>query len=103
VDYLHSNGIAHRDLKPENILCSGDDENEVVKVTDFGLSKIFKVSEQYPFFLRNDALVNQLLQEDDLQTSVGSPAYAAPEIFSNVRSYDKSVDMWSLGVIVFVL
>eukprot|EP01102_Stenamoeba_stenopodia_P011797 TRINITY_DN3648_c0_g1_i1.p1 TRINITY_DN3648_c0_g1~~TRINITY_DN3648_c0_g1_i1.p1 ORF type:complete len:930 (+),score=207.80 TRINITY_DN3648_c0_g1_i1:328-3117(+) len=83
VDYLHSNGIAHRDLKPENILCSGDDENEVVKVTDFGLSKIFK--------------------EDDLQTSVGSPAYAAPEIFSNVRSYDKSVDMWSLGVIVFVL
>lgn len=83
VEYLHANGIAHRDLKPENILCSGDDSNEVVKITDFGLSKIFK--------------------DDDLQTSVGSPAYAAPEIFSNVKSYDKAVDMWSLGVIVFVL
>lgn len=40
VEYMHNNGIAHRDLKPENLLCSGPN-NEIIKVTDFGLSKDF--------------------------------------------------------------
>eukprot|EP01101_Sappina_pedata_P008701 TRINITY_DN487_c0_g1_i1.p1 TRINITY_DN487_c0_g1~~TRINITY_DN487_c0_g1_i1.p1 ORF type:complete len:942 (+),score=436.57 TRINITY_DN487_c0_g1_i1:21-2846(+) len=83
VAYLHASGIAHRDLKPENILSSGDEDNEILKITDFGLSKVFN--------------------DDKLQTSVGSPAYAAPEIFMDVESYDCSVDMWSLGVIIYVL
>eukprot|EP01100_Stratorugosa_tubuloviscum_P014048 TRINITY_DN728_c2_g1_i1.p1 TRINITY_DN728_c2_g1~~TRINITY_DN728_c2_g1_i1.p1 ORF type:complete len:912 (-),score=422.08 TRINITY_DN728_c2_g1_i1:187-2922(-) len=83
VAYMHKNGVAHRDLKPENILSSGDDENEVIKITDFGLSKVFLGS--------------------NLQTSVGSPNYAAPELFLNQQPYDKSVDIWSLGVIIFVI
>lgn len=37
VSYLHQIGIAHRDLKPENLLCSGSDENEIVKIADFGM------------------------------------------------------------------
>jgi len=82
VDYLHSNGIAHRDLKPENLLSSGDDENEVIKIIDFGLSKKFG--------------------DEQLVTSVGSPGYVAPEVLTET-SYDKSVDMWSVGVILYIL
>jgi serine/threonine protein kinase len=82
VDYLHSNGIAHRDLKPENLLSSGDDENEVIKIIDFGLSKKFG--------------------DEQLVTSVGSPGYVAPEVLT-AESYDKSVDMWSVGVILYIL
>lgn len=82
VEYLHSNGIAHRDLKPENLLSSGDDDNEVIKIIDFGLSKKFG--------------------DEQLVTSVGSPGYVAPEVLT-AESYDKSVDMWSVGVILYIL
>lgn len=82
IAYLHSQGIAHRDLKPENLLSSGDNENEIIKVADFGLSKNFG--------------------EDKLQTSCGSPTYVAPEVL-NSDHYDKSVDMWSIGVIIYIL
>lgn len=83
VSYLHKIGIAHRDLKPENLLCSGDDENEIVKIADFGLSKIF-----------ND--------EEELMTSCGTPGYVAPEVLM-CESYDKSVDMWGIGIITYIL
>lgn len=83
VSYLHNIGIAHRDLKPENLLCSGADETEVVKIADFGLSKIF-----------ND--------EEELMTSCGTPGYVAPEVLM-CESYDKSVDMWGIGIITYIL
>jgi calcium/calmodulin-dependent protein kinase I len=83
VEYLHSQGIAHRDLKPENLLCSGSDESEIVKIADFGLSKIF-----------ND--------EEELRTSCGTPGYVAPEVLM-CESYDKSVDMWGIGIITYIL
>jgi len=82
VDYLHSNGIAHRDLKPENLLSAGDSEKEVIKIADFGFSKNFG--------------------EEKLMTSCGSPGYVAPEVLTS-ESYDKSVDMWSVGVIIYIL
>jgi len=84
VDYLHENGIAHRDLKPENLLSSGDGESEVVKIADFGFSKNFGED------------------GEKLMTSCGSPGYVAPEILT-AESYDKSVDMWSVGVIIYIL
>jgi len=85
VEYLHSKGIAHRDLKPENILCSGDDdETMVIKISDFGLSKIFSAGEV-------------------LKTACGTPDYAAPEVLSSTGSYSNAVDMWSVGVITYVL
>jgi len=80
VGYLHSRNIAHRDLKPQNLLSSG--EPEVVKIVDFGFSKNFA--------------------EDKMVTSVGSPSYVAPEVLS-ADSFDMSVDMWSVGVILYVL
>jgi len=82
VAYLHEHGIAHRDLKPENLLTSGDGDSEVIKIADFGFSKNFG--------------------EDKLKTSCGSPGYVAPEVLTN-EDYDNSVDMWSVGVIIYIL
>eukprot|EP01120_Amphizonella_sp_Union-15-10_P015634 TRINITY_DN807_c0_g4_i1.p1 TRINITY_DN807_c0_g4~~TRINITY_DN807_c0_g4_i1.p1 ORF type:complete len:439 (-),score=89.98 TRINITY_DN807_c0_g4_i1:106-1422(-) len=82
VDYMHSNGVAHRDLKPENLLCSGKDNSEI-KITDFGLSKSFS-------------------GEVTLQTACGTPDYVAPEVLLS-KPYDCSVDIWSVGVITYIL
>jgi calcium/calmodulin-dependent protein kinase I len=82
VAYLHENDIAHRDLKPENLLSAGSDENEIIKIADFGFSKNFG--------------------EEKLMTSCGSPGYVAPEVLT-CESYDNSVDMWSIGVILYIL
>jgi len=84
VDYLHSKGIAHRDLKPENLLCSESEEGVVIKIADFGLSKAFA----------NGSV---------LETSCGTPDYAAPEVLRMDGAYDKSVDLWSMGVITYVV
>jgi len=83
VSYLHSKGIAHRDLKPENLLCSGNDDNEIVKIADFGLSKV-----------QSD--------EDLLSTSCGTPGYVAPEVLL-CECYNESVDMWGIGIITYIL
>ena len=82
VSYLHSHDIAHRDLKPENLLSAGSGDHEVIKIADFGFSKNFG--------------------EEKLMTSCGSPGYVAPEVLTS-ESYDKSVDMWSVGVILYIL
>jgi calcium/calmodulin-dependent protein kinase I len=84
VDYLHSKGIAHRDLKPENLLCSENEEGVVIKIADFGLSKAFA----------NGSM---------LETHCGTPDYAAPEVLRMEGTYDKSVDLWSMGVITYVV
>lgn len=84
VDYCHSRGVYHRDLKPENLLL---DENSNLKVTDFGLSALAESK-------RLDGL---------LHTTCGTPAYVAPEVI-NRRGYDGAkADVWSCGVILFVL
>ncbi|KAG6603543.1 CBL-interacting protein kinase 18, partial [Cucurbita argyrosperma subsp. sororia] len=84
VDYCHSRGICHRDLKPENLLL---DEHGNLKVSDFGLS----------------ALAESKRQDGLLHTTCGTPAYVAPEVI-NRRGYDGcKADIWSCGVILFVL
>ncbi|GAM25721.1 hypothetical protein SAMD00019534_088960 [Acytostelium subglobosum LB1] len=82
VGHLHANGIAHRDLKPQNLLCAGEDGDDI-RVADFGLSKIFG-------------------EGDRLETCCGSPEYVAPEVLE-CKPYDKACDLWSVGVITYVL
>jgi 5'-AMP-activated protein kinase, catalytic alpha subunit len=84
VDYCHSRGVYHRHLKPENLLL---DENETLKVSDFGLS----------------ALSESKRQDGLLHTACGTPAYVAPEVLSRKGYSGAKADVWSCGVILFVL
>ena len=83
VKYLHFFGIIHRDLKPENIMMSDKSENPVLKIVDFGLSKVLGITEKS-------------------NESYGTLAFAAPELILK-KNYNKSIDIWSLGVIVYFL
>ena len=83
VEYLHSVGICHRDLKPENLLYYEKSKNSKIMLSDFGLSKIF-----------NDDQV--------MKTACGTPGYVAPEVLRR-KGYRKEVDMWSIGVITYIL
>ncbi|CAN1180069.1 CBL-interacting serine/threonine-protein kinase 10 [Linum perenne] len=84
VDFCHSRGVYHRDIKPENLLL---DENENLKVSDFGLS----------------ALAESKRQDGLLHTTCGTPAYVAPEVI-NRKGYDGAkADIWSCGVVLYVL
>lgn len=81
VEYCHRHKIVHRDLKPENLLL---DEHLHVKIADFGLSNI-------------------MTDGNFLKTSCGSPNYAAPEVISGKLYAGPEVDVWSCGVILYVL
>ncbi|RZB47705.1 CDPK-related kinase 7-like isoform X2 [Glycine soja] len=82
VAFCHLQGVVHRDLKPENFLYISKDENSTLKVIDFGLSDYVKPDER-------------------LNDIVGSAYYVAPEVLH--RSYGTEADMWSIGVIAYIL
>eukprot|EP00300_Choanocystis_sp_HF-7_P005771 c14261_g2_i2.p1 GENE.c14261_g2_i2~~c14261_g2_i2.p1 ORF type:complete len:472 (+),score=111.40 c14261_g2_i2:33-1418(+) len=83
VEYLHSHGIVHCDLKPENLIFDKPGEDATLKIADFGLSSLMPPNGKLSRFC-------------------GTPQYTAPEMLER-RPYDQAVDMWSCGVIFYVL
>lgn len=79
--YLHSKNIIHRDIKLENLLL---DESRTLKIIDFGFSMCIK----------NDQRINNFC---------GTPTYMAPEIVSKKEYYGPPIDVWALGVLLYVL
>jgi len=88
VEYLHKEGIVHRDLKPENMLCMRRMWPWRVKLCDFGLA--------------NFADKSSAGKDAEMDTQVGTPYFAAPEVVQGAK-YDASVDIWSCGVIMYTL
>ncbi|CAM8890144.1 unnamed protein product [Rhodiola kirilowii] len=82
VQMCHKHGVMHRDLKPENFLFANKKETAPLKAIDFGLSVFFKPGEKF-------------------SEIVGSPYYMAPEVLK--RNYGPEVDVWSAGVILYIL
>jgi calcium-dependent protein kinase len=80
--YCHSNNIVHRDLKPQNMLFESREPNARLKVIDFGTSQVFDPSQK-------------------MQLKIGTPYYVSPEVLR--RSYDSKCDIWSCGVILYIL
>merc|ERR1719409_1680432 len=82
--YMHENHVCHRDLKPENFLFTTKDpiEKTHLKVIDFGLAVKFEIGQV-------------------LTTKAGTPYYVAPQVLAG--KYDHSADLWSCGVIMYVL
>ncbi|KAK1416462.1 hypothetical protein QVD17_32253 [Tagetes erecta] len=82
VHVCHFMGVMHRDLKPENFLMVSEDDEHALKATDFGLSVFIEEGKIY-------------------KEKVGSPYYVAPEVLR--KRYGKEVDVWSAGVILYIL
>merc|ERR1719411_1125530 len=83
LEYCHNKGVAHRDLKPENCLLG---DGFLIKLVDFGFATVFK---------------GESGMEQKMLTALGTPGYAAPKILKR-KKYTKNVDIFSLGVILFI-
>jgi serine/threonine protein kinase len=81
LDYIHSKNIVHRDLKPDNVLLGKDDR---LKISDFGLS-------------------TEVSSNGRCKTRCGTRYFCAPEIIGGFAYFGKQADMWSLGVILYVM
>ena len=82
INYCHKRNIVHRDLKPENLLLDKDGENPRVTIIDFGTSGVYEPGQK-------------------MSQKYGTPYYIAPEVLK--KSYDHMCDLWSCGVILYIL
>ena len=84
MQYLHSCGIVHRDIKPENLLYKTKSADSPIMLADFGLAKV-------------------LANGQEMHTMCGTPGYVAPEILGGKAGYTSAVDIWSIGVVAYIL
>jgi len=82
--YCHKKGICHRDIKPENILLVNENDLTHIKIADFGCAK-------------------RITGPKCMKTLCGSPQYVAPELLTHDDGYNEMCDMWSCGVVIYVL
>jgi len=83
ISYCHVNNVVHGDLKPKNLLLLSPDDDSSIKLADFGFA-------------------SRLYASNSLTKQCGTPYFVAPEILTN-RGYDEKADMWSVGVIIYIL
>jgi len=84
LSYMHVRGIMHRDIKPENLILKDADNDWNVKIADFGLATTVNPNGEYLF------------------KRCGTPGYVAPEVLADAK-YDQKVDVFSAGVILYIL
>ena len=82
--YMHEQKVVHRDLKPENILLQSKQPDSPIMVADFGLARVVSKKEM-------------------MKTACGTPGYVAPEILKNKGYDDSACDIWSAGVILYIM
>jgi len=84
IAYMHNYRFAHRDIKPENYLIVDKGARSGIKLIDFGLGRSYKKGEK-------------------MKSQVGTIAYVAPEVMTSPEGYDEKCDIWSIGVVVYVM
>src|SRR5581483_7464765 len=88
VSVAHKAGIIHRDLKPANLFLADEGQRKIIKILDFGISKVSEATE---------------VSSTSTQTMLGTPLYMSPEQVRSARDVDGRADIWSLGVILYEL
>lgn len=115
IHFCHLNGVCHRDLKPENFIMLSKNDPYLLKVIDFGLSRTFPNNNEPQIQPLNSLLSNKAPTELDinkgtkgrrqtraiLKTKAGTPFYIAPEVLTG--NYTEKCDVWSCGVILYIL
>jgi len=91
LSYAHRRGFLHRDIKPANIMLHRDENDEIVKLVDFGIARLVDLSQSNDFSLSQTSFL------------IGAPAYMAPELLSGEAQANERTDIWALGVTLYEL
>jgi calcium/calmodulin-dependent protein kinase I len=90
IGFCHRKHVAHRDIKPENILLVSPTDDTSIKLADFGCARYLLAKDD------DDNMVR-------MTTLCGSPQYVAPELYTNDDGYDERCDLWSAGIVIYVI